>query len=233
MIRRDPAKGQTLVEFALVAPLFIFMLAGIIILGIGVFYQQQLTNAAREAARYAAIHSATSQCPTTSRLDPAWNRINDDTFDKNNYYSCDPPDLGWPIMTAHARSKVFGISASDVHFAACWSGYWDENPIARHDAPPINDDDGQPNDFQECTIGGIDPREDTAALPCPPPATVETADPESTDDKASNLAATAARTTNQVTVYACYLWSPPFLGAFLDGPITMQAVITEALQHQR
>ncbi|MEX0710688.1 MAG: TadE family protein [Chloroflexota bacterium] len=233
-MKRSKARGQTLVEFALVAPLFILTLAGIIIFGVGVFYQQQLTNAAREAARYAAIHSATSQCPTTSRLDPAWNRINDVNFDKNNYYSCDPPDLGWPIMTAHARSKVFGISASEVQFAACWSGYWDEDPVVRYDAPAINPDDGQPNDFHECTIGGIDPREDTGSLPCPPPPTVlAPADPDATDDKASNLAATAAHTANQVTVYACYRWSPPFIGSLVGGTVTMQAVITEAMQHQK
>lgn len=231
-MKRSKARGQTLVEFALVAPLFILVLAGIIIFGVGVFYQQQLTNAAREAARYAAIHSATSQCPTTSRLEPAPNRLPDD-FDTNNYYSCDTPDLGWPMMTAHARSKVFGITASEVHFAACWSGYWDEDPIARYDAPAINPDDGQPNDFRECTMGGIDPREDTGSLPCPPPATVLTADPATTDDKASNLAASEAYTANQVTVYACYEWSPPFISALVGGTVTMQAVITEAMQHQK
>ena len=231
-MKKGGPRGQALVEFALVAPLFILVLAGIIILGIGVFYQQQLTNAAREAARYAAIHSATSQCPTTSRLDPAWNRI-DASFDKNNYYACDPPDLGWPMMTAHARSKVFGIAASEVYFAACWSGYWDEDPTASYDAPAINPDDGQANDFRECTVGGIDPREDTGSLPCPPPATVITADPATTDDKASNLAATGASTANQVTVYACYEWNPPFLGELVGGPVTLQAAITEAMQHQK
>ncbi len=41
-----------------------------IVLGLGVFYQQELTNVAREAARYAAIHSATAQCPTVSNLVP-------------------------------------------------------------------------------------------------------------------------------------------------------------------
>jgi hypothetical protein len=226
-------RGQALVEFALVAPLFVVVLAGIIIMGSGVFYQQQLTNAAREAARYAAIHSATSQCPTTSRLDPAWNRINDDKFDKNNYYSCDPPDLGWPMMTAYARSKVFGLNASEVHFAACWSGYWDDDPAASYDAPAINPDDGLPNEFRECTIGGIDPREDIGSLSCPPPATVLTLDPATTDDKASNLAATLAYTANQVTVYACYEWTPPFLTEFIGGTVTLRAVITEAMQHQK
>ncbi len=59
-----------MVELALAVPLFMVVLVGIIVLGIGVFYQQELTNVAREAARYAAIHSATAQCPTVSNLEP-------------------------------------------------------------------------------------------------------------------------------------------------------------------
>ena len=35
--------GQTLVEIALILPLFLMVLVGIIVLGIGVFYQQQMT----------------------------------------------------------------------------------------------------------------------------------------------------------------------------------------------
>jgi hypothetical protein len=224
----------------------VILLSGILILGVGVFYQQQLTNAAREAARYAAVHSATSQCPTTSRIDPAWNRIDDPNFDKNNYYDCDPPELGWPQMTAFARSKVFGIDRTNVDFSACWSGYWDDNPVAIYDAPAIAED-GSANTFHPCTIGGIDPRTSTDALPCPPPATVDTGDPNTSDDKASNLAATAARTSNQVTVYACYLWAPPLGGIgipylcpsgwcsleILPSEVTLRAVITEALQHQK
>jgi hypothetical protein len=226
MRRQNRSRGQTLVELALVLPLFTLLLSGILIFGVGVFYQQQLNNAAREAARYASIHSATSQCPTTSRLEPAWNRINDPNFDQDNYYNCDPPDLGWPQMTAHARGMVFGIDASQVRFGACWSGYWDDNPIASYDAPAIGGD-GLPNEFHHCTIGGIDPRSETGQVPCPPPATTVA------DDQASNLAATAALTTNQVTVYACYLWSPPFISSFVGGTVKMQAVVTEAMQHQR
>jgi TadE-like protein len=229
-------RGQSLVEFALVLPIFTMLFAGIIIFGVGVFYQQQLNNAAREAARYASIHSATSTCPTTSRLEPAWNRIHDSSFSKDLYATCDPPDLGWPKMTAHARSHVFGIDASKVDFAACWSGYWDDGPDVdtipdNWDAPAIAD--GQPNEFRQCTIGGIDPRSNTAALPCPPPATVKTEDASTTDDKASNLAASGALSANHVTVYACYEWSPPFLGPFVGGTVKMQAVVTEAMQHQR
>lgn len=231
MTGRTTGRGQTLVEFALVLPLFTLLLGGILIFGVGVFYQQQLNNAAREGARFASIHSATSVCPTTSRLAPNWNRINDASFDTDNYYTCDPPDLGWPKMTAHARSHVFGIDRSQVFIAACWSGYWDESP-EYYDAPAMRED-GTPNQFRQCTIGGIDPRTETANLPCPPPATVKTADPDTTDDKASNLAATSALTANHVTVYACYEWAPPFIGPFVGGTVKMQAVVTEAMQHQR
>jgi hypothetical protein len=234
---RDRSRGQTMVEFALVAPLFILTLVAIITFGAGVFYQQQLTNAAREAARYAAIHSATSQCPTRSWVTPNLNQLPDD-FELDTYQDCDPPTLGWPEMTAHARSKVFGIDASQVYFAACWSGHW-ENPPGTSWGPPQDWDapalgaDGQPNEFQQCTIGGINPVSDTGSLPCPPPATVLTSNPQTTDDKASNLAATAAITTNRVTVYACYQWTPPFIGDLVGGTVDLQAVITEAMQHQR
>ncbi len=44
------SRGQSFVEFALVAPLFFMVLCGIIVIGIAIFYQQQLTNAAREGA---------------------------------------------------------------------------------------------------------------------------------------------------------------------------------------
>lgn len=224
-------RGQSLVEFALVAPLFTVVLGGIFVFGIGVFYQQQLTNAAREAARYASIHSATSQCPTTSWIAPALNRLPDD-FEFENYDRCDPPDLRWPVMTEHARSKVFGLDASAVHFAACWSGYWDEDPNDRHDAPAIGEDG--PNEFRECTLDGFNPRTESSDLPCPPPLTDDwSVTPGDGDDQASNLAFSGASTTNQVTIYACYEWSPPFLSSFTGGSVTMRAVITEAMQHQQ
>jgi hypothetical protein len=231
--------GQSLVELALVLPLFTLLLAGIFTFGIGIFYQQQITNAAREAARYAAIHSATSQCPTTSWRDPNLSRLPDD-FDLGNYFNCDPADLGWPEMSAHAREKLFGLNAGQVHFAACWSGYWDDAPSG-WDAAPLALD-GTPNQFHDCTIGGIDPREDESSLPCPPPSTTLA------DDQASDLAASTAGSANQVTVYACYDWHPPAGGVGFPIPcgssgwchveivpatVTIRAVITEAMQHQQ
>ena len=236
-MRHLTPRGQALVEFALVAPLFIFVLAGIIIFGIGVFNQQQVTNAAREAARFAAIHSATSQCPTRSWVPVNQLSLLTDDFELDTWQDCDPPNLGWPQMTAHARSKVFGVEESQVSFSACWSGYWEEEmgttwDTGSWDAPAIGDDN-LPNPFYGCTIGGTDPRTETEDLPCPAPATVYTTNPQTSDDKASNLSATAAFTANQVTVYACYNWTPPFIGDLVGGTVPLRAVITEAMQHQR
>jgi Flp pilus assembly protein TadG len=48
---RTPSRGQTLVEFALILPVFILVLMGILDLGRAVYYSATLSNAAREAAR--------------------------------------------------------------------------------------------------------------------------------------------------------------------------------------
>ena len=223
--RPAATRGQALVEFALIAPLLFLLIGGVVTLGVGVFYQQQLTNAAREAARYAAIHSETSQCPTISNRPPYASMLPTGYVD----YDCDPPWLRWPEMSAHARSQMWGINTSQVMFAACWSGYWD-NDIAGWDAAPVKADEPQtPNEFRECTIGGIDPRVNADDIACPPPLTTLA------DDQASSLAhsSDAIQTANQVTTYACYVWSPPFIGEIFGGPVTLRAVITEAMQHQQ
>jgi Flp pilus assembly protein TadG len=57
--RRRPI-GQAMVEFALIAPLFFFLLFSIIEFGRAVYYIQMLNNAAREGARYAIVHGSRS-----------------------------------------------------------------------------------------------------------------------------------------------------------------------------
>ena len=61
---RSRSRGQALMEFALVAPNFFFVLFGIIEFGRSVYVTQVLNNAAREGARYAIVHGAASQCPS-------------------------------------------------------------------------------------------------------------------------------------------------------------------------
>jgi hypothetical protein len=58
------SRGQALVEFAFVAPIFFLVLFSIIEFGRYVYNVQILNNAAREGARYAIVHGSTSNCPT-------------------------------------------------------------------------------------------------------------------------------------------------------------------------
>lgn len=223
---RASHRGQTLVETALVLPLFITIVAGIIVFGIGLFYQQQVETAAREAARYAAIHSATSDCPTSSWKAPNEARLPEGAT-LTSPQDCDPPP-NWPNMTEHARRLTFGLDSEALHVRACWSGYVDTETTA-YDAGAVNPNTGDPNDWDECTIGGSYPLTETADLACPPPLTSDS------DDRASNLAWSAdVATVNRVSVFTCYQWSPPLAGLLLiPETVTFRAAISEVLQHQR
>lgn len=249
-------QGQTLVEFALVAPLFFMLLFGIIIIGIAVFYQQQVTNSAREGSRYAALHSGTARCPTVSNLAPAVALLPL----PYSYSECDAPDERWPQMTAAARSHVFGLSTSEVHFTACWAGYWTKDTSgawAAHDEIAVNAD-GTVNEFRECTVrvhgwcagqseadsstvrvinprtaidpSCPDPLDKTVKIDCSQPFPLTTA----SNDMASSFAKSDGLNANQVTVVSCYAWDPPLAG-FLLIPETlhMTGVVTETLEYQQ
>ncbi len=211
--RRRGRRGQALVEFAVVFPIFAMLFFGVISLGLYVFYQQQVTNAAREAARYASIHSATAQCPTVSHQTPQAPPL--------SYYACDTPVAGWPKMTAQGRAIAAGTSSS-IGISACWSGYRRSGSTGPADDQPVDPATGMPNPFIQCTIGGLDPIAATGSIACPPPVTT------SADDPASDTPG------NRVTVYACMHWNPPLAG-FLGVPdqVTIRAVVTEEILRQQ
>ena len=102
-------RGQALVEFALIFPMFVLVLFTVIVVGLYVFYNQQLENAAREAARYAVVHSANAQCPTVSRINPLLTN-RPDTYTRN----CDSPEGGWPKLTDAARSKIWAMAPNQA-----------------------------------------------------------------------------------------------------------------------
>lgn len=238
-LRPRTTRGQTLVETALVLPLFLMLLLGIIILGVGIFYQQQVTNAAREAARWAAVHSATAACATVGNLDP------DDedppgvpghqaAYRPQYYNRCDRVEDGWPDMTTWARDRLSGIPRGAVTIAACWSGYRNDSNDA-FDAPPdeleIEIAPGVPYVYQthwsQCTIGGQDPTTATNDIACTGPLI--------TDDEASSMSERpGVIVANRVTAYACYEWRPPLAGFLLiPSIVNLRAVITEPIQRQQ
>jgi hypothetical protein len=241
-------RGQALTEFALVAPVFTMVIVGIVVLGFGLFLQQEVTNVAREGARYAVLHSATAQCPTVSNLEPNPGLLSV----PNNYYPCDPPDRRWPFMTAAARETVFGMNRAALRITACWSGYWlkDTNGSwVSADQPPA-----PPNEFRECTLQvyGWSPGQDPDVVP----PEVHTINPRTgrdaggnqikidcsqdfpltsaANDMASNFSASGGVNANQVTVFACYQWNPPLAGFLLMPRTTvLTGVISEAMQYQQ
>jgi Flp pilus assembly protein TadG len=62
-MNRRRQRGQSLVEFSIVLPLFMFMLMGIVDFGRVIWAQNSLAAAAREAARFAIVHGAEATCP--------------------------------------------------------------------------------------------------------------------------------------------------------------------------
>ena len=234
-------RGQTMVELALVFPLFIVVVFGVISMGLAVFYQQQVTNAAREAARFAAVHSATAQCPTTSTKPPL-------PPPSDRYWDCDAPAEGWPEMTARGRSLIFGMPKNDVRIAACWAGYVDD-ATESYDAPPPGTyprPDGSEwvvaSTWTPCRIGGVDPLTNADAIQCTNTLAA------TTSDTASNLSEAPGRiVANQVTAVACYVWHPPLGGLgipvpcpsgwcsieIIPGEIVMHGVVSEPIQRQQ
>jgi hypothetical protein len=221
--RTRTSRGQALVELALILPLFIMVLTGVIVLGVIVFYNQQLTNAAREAARFAAIHSASDPfCPVVGHLDPASPPL--------GYARCDPVQTSWPRMTAFARSKVFGLNPSGMIVSACWSGWTlngtiDAPPPGNYAAPIGTINSTWP--VPQCTIGGADPTVNPGAIDC--------AAGLATVDTASSLSEGPGRlVANRVTAFTCMKWSPPMAGFLLiPDTVTLRAVISEPIKRQQ
>lgn len=235
--KRRSESGQTMVELALVFPLFVMVLFGIIILGIGVFYQQQVTNAAREAARWAALHSATADCPTVGSLHPS--SVDPESGYIGTYAAVEPqtyvPNLSatcyddWQPMRDWARSRVFGSIGPAVEITACWSSYWD--PSTSHfDAPPPGTYPslGTFNTaWEQCTIGGQDPTVSPESIDC-------TANLPTDDTGSAMSEGPAVIIGNRVTAYACYRWQPPLAGFLLiPSEVILRGVITEPIQRQQ
>jgi hypothetical protein len=63
MSMRSKGRGQAMVEFALIFPIFILLLVGLFDLGRVIWVNDTLATASREAVRFAIVHGAKSRCP--------------------------------------------------------------------------------------------------------------------------------------------------------------------------
>lgn len=125
MLRHLPAaptrgRGQAMVEFALVAPIFFAMLFGIIELGRAVYYIQTVNNAAREGARYAIVHGGDSADPSGPTIDlPGL------------------ADFQGANVEAAVTQQLVGIDPTTVSVMRCWNG----TPPMPASTPCDNDED--------------------------------------------------------------------------------------------
>lgn len=104
--RASRSRGQALVEFALVAPLFFLLLLAVIEGGRFILYYESLSNATREGARYAIVHGSNSFCPS-GPMPPGVN----------------PPacyDPSGAKVVQQVKDTAFGLLGSDVTVTPTW-----------------------------------------------------------------------------------------------------------------
>ena len=63
---RTSSAGQTAAEFAMIATVLFLLMFGLMTVGSAVYSYNTISSAAREAVRYASVHSATSANPATN-----------------------------------------------------------------------------------------------------------------------------------------------------------------------
>ncbi|HEV3005564.1 MAG TPA: TadE/TadG family type IV pilus assembly protein [Pirellulales bacterium] len=74
--KRDSRRGAALVEFALVVPVLLLFLVGMIEVGRAIMVQQLITNASREGARVAGYESTTQTSSVTSAVNTYLSNVN-------------------------------------------------------------------------------------------------------------------------------------------------------------
>ena len=119
--RRERSSGQSLVEFALVLPLFLLILIGMIDVGRAIWANNSVANAAREAARYAIVHGGTKSnlCPVGPPVTTGSNK----TVIPSASTSCPYPSPSKQgikdTATAYAIAAGFPVSVEVCYGASC------------------------------------------------------------------------------------------------------------------
>jgi len=110
MKTRTQPRGQSMVEFAIVFPIFVLLLVGIFDFGRVIWINDTLSGAAREAVRYAIVHGG-----STSTLCPA----GPPAPDSNDPDPTCPP---YPDGTAYPKGSKQAIKDVAERWAAGTSG---------------------------------------------------------------------------------------------------------------
>ena len=119
--RDGRVRGQALVEFALVAPIFFLVMFSIIEFGRYVYTVQILNEAAREGARFAIVHGSQSLCPSgpmpgvtiPNPCDPTGQNVKDLVIRDATGVAGTAPitaTVDWPVDNARGHTVTVAVS---------------------------------------------------------------------------------------------------------------------------
>jgi hypothetical protein len=103
---RSKSRGQGLVEFALVLPVFMAILIGMVDLGRAIWANNSAANAAREAARFASVHGGSCEDLTGA------------VCSSTNYCPVGPAASGSAVPTASASCPFPSPSKQSIYNTA-------------------------------------------------------------------------------------------------------------------
>lgn len=139
MIRRDSSRGQGLVEFAIVLPVLMLLLVGFFDLGRVILAHDALGHAAREAARYAIVHGASSANPLSGPNACPVGPLPPDVVAPAPSASCPHPSPSKESIRIEARQQA-AMARSDVTVEVCYG----EGCVGDIDAPGATNERGTP-----------------------------------------------------------------------------------------
>jgi Flp pilus assembly protein TadG len=93
--RTNSQRAQALIEMAIVLPVFLMLVLGIVDFGMALRSYITVTNSSREGARYAIV------CPSTTSDDPIKNRVADYS---NGLVKTDDVSVTWQTPTERCKS---------------------------------------------------------------------------------------------------------------------------------
>jgi hypothetical protein len=141
---RSGQRSQALIEFALISPVLLLMIFGVIDIGRAVFYYDTLNHAAREGARSAVV--ASNQLPTNATVLTAVTR----------------QMIGTPVAEPCPQGP---ITAATPPANTAWLYVTEPNPPATvESAPPDNAPGGEPAAAATASCSAVNPAGGNAPL---------------------------------------------------------------------
>ena len=133
--RSHGRRGQALVEFALVLPIFILLLVAIFDLGRAAFAYNTLTNAAREGARMAIVNQYQPSIIARAKQQTAIVELNDPSVTVNFYQvnADGTPNTSVPCALEPDRGRLHGHRELRGHLPADHAAHREHRVQERRD----------------------------------------------------------------------------------------------------